>query len=88
MGSLRYSGFRIQTGHTTVSRQIYMNFATDKYFYRALRFACKIDEVKFFLRKITQRRMKSSSIEFHIRLIFLTEQFIACEIDEVNFTKR
>jgi len=29
--------------------QRYMNFATDKYFYRALRFACKIDEVKILL---------------------------------------
>ena len=29
-----------------------MNFATDKYFYRALRSACKIDEVNFFQLKI------------------------------------
>ncbi len=41
-----------------------MNFATDKYFYRALRSACKIDEVKFFSANLHTRMKKFDFVDY------------------------
>ncbi len=41
-----------------------MNFATDNYFNRALGFACKIDEVKFFQLKLHTDKMKKFYVKY------------------------